>query len=170
MIVRKIMKLFKNLFQGNKLNANEIAIETENNKYKNLNNVINEINSKGLKKLWENTATSKASFPAQDITLSSDDYDYLIWIYSDNCYNDTDWGIQMSQMCLKGDGVKLTGVGDEHTPGTAQYYVAIFFRKVIRNSDTSYTVNTCYYKLGADNTQYSTNERLIPRAVYGGKF
>lgn len=45
LIVRKLMKLFNNLFKGNKLNANEIAICTDstNSKYKNLDTYIGDI-------------------------------------------------------------------------------------------------------------------------------
>ncbi len=44
MMAQKIMKLFKNFFKGNKLNANEIALQNnETGKYKSLDTVINEI-------------------------------------------------------------------------------------------------------------------------------
>ena len=122
--------------------------------------------NKTLKKLWENPNPNMA-FSAQDITLSSDDYDYLTWF----CI----WYTGISQIrllsytILKNYGLYMNGAGD-YTPGNNQYYVASFIREVNRNSDTSFNVGNCFVRYGNSTNRPTQNVTLVPVAIYGGKF
>ena len=119
-----------------------------------------------MTKLWENPNPNVA-FSGQDITLSSDDYDYLIWF----CI----WYTGISQIrlvsytTLKGYGTYLNGAGD-YTPNNSQYYTASFIREVNRNSDTSFSVTNCFVRYGNSTSRPTQNITLVPLAIYGGKF
>ena len=116
---------------------------------------INELNNKNLKKLWENS-NPKNNFIAQNITLSSDDYDYLIWFY----YDDTGNNYSMSRQNLKGSGT----VFNHAFSGS----VTNISRTIVRVSDTNYNIHECMSVTTSGTT--TTNNRLIPAVVYGGKF
>ena len=125
---------------------------------------VHAINSLRLKKLWENNAPT-SSFGPQNIELSSDDYDYLIWIYRFHTGDQND--IQKSQMCIKGHGVLMDIAWDYGSGGT--YTVADYYRKATYTDDTHYNVGECDIKY--NNTSSATgNTYVIPVAIYGGKF
>lgn len=119
-----------------------------------------------ITKLWENSSPN-VSFSEQDITLSSDDYDYLIWfcIY----YTGISEVRLVSYIALKGYGLYINASGD-YTPNSSQYYVASFIREINRNSDTSFSVGNCYVRYGNSTNRPTQNVTLVPLAVYGGKF
>lgn len=76
MLVKIFMKIFKKFFINNqKLNANEIAFKSKNNKYKNLDNYLNEIDT--LIKptiLYENSMGTSNNLTLTD---SIDNYKYI---------------------------------------------------------------------------------------------
>lgn len=166
----KILKDLKINNESKKINASEIAVADESNKFKTLDNKLASIddNITSLKsiKLWENPNPNVA-FSGQDITLSSDDYDYLIWF----CI----WYTGISQIrlvsytTLKAYGTYLNGAGD-YTPNNSQYYTASFIREVNRNSDTSFSVSDCFVRYGNSTSRPTQNVTLVPLAIYGGKF
>lgn len=150
---------------NNKVTAsdmNEIK-EVVNENYTDLSNFKDD---KTLKKLWENSNPNVA-FNGQDITLSSDDYDYLTWF----CIWYT--GISpvrlVSYTILKGYGLYINGAGD-YTPNNSQYYTASFIREVNRNSDTSFSVTNCFVRYGNSTSRPTQNVTLVPLSIYGGKF
>ena len=121
-------------------------------------------NQKILKKLWENTNTT-TSFSPQTITLSSEDYDYLVWIYRFNTTSNNN--LQKSQLVLKGAGVIMDVAWDYGVGGS--YTVADYHRKVQYTNNTTYSIEDCNIKY--NNTQDAQdNNYIIPVAVYGAKF
>lgn len=124
--------------------------------------------NKGLKKLWENS-NSNNIFNAQTISLSSDDYDYLIWFYID--VNGTSSNrYMMSTNSLKGWGVNIFYPFDGQVPGTANYYNTNWKRSITHISDTSFKVEDCIGKRGNETSATTNNIYCIPLAIYGGKF
>lgn len=109
-----------------------------------------------MKKLWENTAPT-ASFVAQNITLSSDDYDFLLWIFQIT----TSVNRAVSIIVKKGEGLtpSIAGIDSNKT--------ANLIRPVDRISDTSFSVVNCY--MATPSAQTTTNDSLIPVVVYGIK-
>lgn len=147
------MKLLSHFFKDNqKLNANEIAIEIEEDKYQKLDQYLN--NHK-LIKLWENSNTEN-TFSPQTITLLSDNYDYLIWFYFDDVANN----YSMSRECLKGSGT----VFNHSFAGS----ITNVSRTIVRTSNTQFSIQQCQSVTPSGTT--TTNDRLIPAVVYGGKF
>ena len=103
-----------------------------------------------MKKLWENPAPT-ASFADQDITLASDDYDYLI-VYS---YFSSSIGYAIpTNMVKKGDSLWIN-----YYFNTTDWGV----RVGLYVNDTKYHFNVGY-KAGAAN-----NDECIPFAIYGIK-
>ena len=122
------------------------------------------VNDKRLKVLWENDSPT-SSFGQQNIELSSDDYDYLIWIYRFHTGDQND--IQKSQMCIKGSGVLMDIAWDYGVSGN--YYAADYYRKATYTDTTHYAVGECSVKY--NNTSSATgNNYAIPVVVLGGKF
>lgn len=146
-----------------KLSASNLA-QMEDNTENFVNEVKEEIlNTSRLIKLWENSDVS-SSFSSQTITLSSDDYDYLIWIF--DYYRSGN--MVVSFISIKGQGLYPNYAGDYGVSGT--YYVSSYLRTVTYNSDTSFEIGTCYCRYGNNTGRYTENGRLIPVAIYGGKF
>lgn len=104
-----------------------------------------------MKKLWENPAPT-ASFSAQNITLASDDYDFLLWEF--NSYNTQIYSV--NSLIKKGQSVyaEMTWV-DSVVRG--RHRIATYV------SDTKYSINDCT-QMGSSN-----NAGLIPIAIYGIK-
>lgn len=122
-----------------------------------------------LKKLWENNSP-ESRFVAQNIVLSSSDYDYLIWFFKAN----EGWNRLLSAMTLKGYGVDL------YTPDSGQlsdgqtWRIANFHRRVDRIDDITFSVPLSVMAT-PNNDNYAGNNLsnggwCIPIAVYGGKF
>lgn len=118
-----------------------------------------------ITKLWEN-ANPDSSFSAQTITLESDDYDYLIWFLK-NLSSDSQ-NRQLSIMSLKGAGVYIT-IGSDYAPSST-YYVATFVREINNTDNLNFSISDCYVRHSNSTTRVSITDRLIPVAVYGGKF
>lgn len=126
--------------------------------------VVNAINSKVLKKLWENEDPTN-NFAAQTITLSSDDYNYLIifWLnYKTTNRLDTTF-------TLKNYGAYLN-LASDYSPSGGIYYVASYVREFTRDSDTSYSFGDCYVRYGNSTNRPTSNANIIPVVIYGGKF
>lgn len=123
----------------------------------------NYVNSKNLKSLWGNSNPS-ATFTSQTITLSSSDYDYLIFIYKMH----TGSNRQKSQMVLKGADCLMDLAWDYGVGGT--YYIGEYYRTTSRTNDTQYSINECYVRYNSGTTGTTNNNYIIPVAVYGGKF
>ena len=121
------------------------------------------LNEKGLKKLWENPSPNN-TFSSQSITLSSDDYDYLIWDF------DYKKGLNksISAFSIKGQGVFANAAG-YWEPGGATY-AATIRREVTYVNDKSFNVESGCARYGNNTSNNSANDWLIPVAVYGGKF
>lgn len=113
-----------------------------------------------LKKLWENEDVGTA-FSEQTITLSSDDYDYLVWIY--NFGTGASNQLQNSQIVLKGANVFM-GISRDFNN-----HIANFYRCVNYVDDTSFTIGDCSIRY-MDRESSIYNIYIIPVAVYGGKF
>ena len=129
-------------------------------------NMGKKLNSKFLTKLWENS-TPNNSFNAQTITLSSDDYDYLVIFFK---LHNGDNSL-MSTMSLKGFGFTLNGGGNAHVSGSSSYVGSTYIRKCTRDSDTTYNVPVASVYVGNSGTPGASGESyLIPIYVYGGKF
>lgn len=120
--------------------------------------VISSINSKTLKELWKNTSPSSA-FAAQTITLSSNDYDYLILI-SKNAASSNG---ALSFMALKGMGFYSQWVNRDGN------YPLVAYKFIQYTDDTHYAAPDT--TVSAHTSGLSTNNNyLVPIAIYGGKF
>ena len=111
----------------------------------------------GLSKiLWTNENPTSAISADTPVTLSSNDYDYLIWIY---CYNNSssNTNIQKSSICLKGNSVMMNIIG--YSTGNK------FKRRADYVSDTSYTLTT-----GMNDSNTADTSICIPLYVIGCKF
>ena len=94
-----------------------------------------------LKKLWENENV-ESSFSQEIIRLSSDDYDYLIWVYRLGTPNNTsNKNFQKSQFVLKGAGV-LMDAAWEASRETNITYVADYARIGKYVQDTIYGIKS----------------------------
>lgn len=118
-------------------------------------NMGKKLNDKGLKKLWENQST-KTNFLGKTINLLNNNYDYLVWFYYDDIQNN----YSMSRQSLKGSGTVLN-----HSFSGSLTNLA---RTVNYQSDTSFNIQDC--RTVASNGVTVTNDKLIPIAIYGGKF
>lgn len=155
----------------NKSNIGDLLNLTTTTK-SNLVDAINEVSqsitdgvvtSNNLVLLWSNSDAS-SNFSSQTITLSSDDYDYLIWIF--DYYRSGNFVV--SFISIKGQGLYPNYAGDYGVSGT--YYVSSYLRTVTYNSATSFAMSDCYCRYGNNTGRYTENNRLIPIAIYGGKF
>jgi hypothetical protein len=148
--------------QNNLGNIQNLETQTKDNAV----NSINELNSTRLRKLWENPDPT-VNFSAQNITLSSADYDYLKWFYKKGRNDDS----LMSIETLKGYGATLNGSGLAHISGSSNYVGSAYTRICTRVSDTEYSVPEATVNVGNSTTAGTdTTFYLIPIAVYGGKF
>ena len=118
-------------------------------------NMGKKLNDKGLKKLWENQST-KTNFLGKTINLLNNNYDYLVWFYYDDIQN----SYSMSRQSLKGSGTVLN-----HSFSGSLTNLA---RTVNYQSDTSFNIQDC--RTVTSNGVTVTNDKLIPIAIYGGKF
>lgn len=105
------------------------------------------INAEYMKLLWENPNTTQA-FPAQRVTLSSADYDFLLVTAQAVAGGATD--VQQNCIFSKGHGCKLIGMSGNNA----------LFRNITYVSDTSLAIANC----DSPNNSY-----LVPIAIYGIK-
>ena len=144
----------KEVVNENDTNVGDLANLSTNDK-SSLVGAINELNNKNLKKLWENSNTT-SKFSPQTITLLSDNYDYLMWLYFDDVGNN----YSMSRNSLKGSGT----VFNHSFAGS----VTNISRTIVRTSNTQFSIQQCQSVTPSGTT--TTNNRLIPAVVYGGNF
>lgn len=167
----KILKDLKISNESKKINASEIAVVDENNKYKTLDNKLasidDNITSLKLKKMWENSDTN-AGFASQNITLSSDDYDYLIWFYG--YHKNSNMTSIVSMISLKSLGGVLLTMACATVGSGGNYYTSTIKRDVIKDSDTVYNIGDCERSVGTSPPKQNENNYCIPIVVYGGKF
>ena len=133
--------------------ASQSSLNTTNSNVTANTNSINSLANKGLKLLWTNPSQIN-EFSAQTITLSSDDYDYLICIYNFDAANLTDRTTWMATMSLKGYNIRCGITGRKYAG----------FRILERNSNTSFSAGTGYYNDSAGD------KYCVPIRIYGGKF
>lgn len=113
-----------------------------------ISNIVNSINSLTPKILWTNPNPS-SSFTGQNITLSSNDYDMLLWVFSTGTSNSQ----YMSFYTIKGKGVYASWV----------YNSTFLAREINYSTDTQYAV-------GDNKTNGATNNvSTIPQYVIGYK-
>ena len=113
-----------------------------------------------MTKLWENPDVT-ATFASQDITLSSDDYDLLMWVY---CVSTTS-SITNASFFVKGSGgtvLSLASAGSTSAQGAQNWR-----RFVSRTSDTVMLVGDGY--VSYTGSQGVNNDRIIPYQIYGIK-
>lgn len=101
-----------------------------------------------MTKLWENSSPT-SDFVAQNITLSSSDYDFLLWTYQYNSSNNK----TMSQICQKGSGTNMSYVVGGNSRS----------RMADRTSDTVFSV------YDASSAGVVDNSVCIPLTIYGIK-
>lgn len=123
-----------------------------------------EVTTPRLVKLWENESPT-SNFATQDVTLSGDDYDYLICFFRHAKANP----YMKSVTFLKGWG-GIMDVAWDYSPGQGTYYIAEYYRGMARVSDTKYTIGDCYVRYNSGTTIATDNTYLIPVYIYGGKF
>lgn len=93
--------------------------------------------------LWTNPNPGNAISSDTTITLSSDDYDYILWVMRVSTTNN----LSCSNTSFKGYGLRT--------------YIGGNYRNITRNNDTSYTINP------ANSTDF--NNALIPIYAIGYK-
>ena len=104
-----------------------------------------------MTKLWENPDPTQ-SFAAQNITLSSDDYDFLLGM----CNTGQTTTLMISCIAKKGSGLSFTRTDTYNG-------VCNIWRNISYVDDTHLSVTNCMYNAAADNT------KVIPVVIYGIK-
>lgn len=107
-----------------------------------------------IKLLWENSNPT-INFSAQNITLSSSDYDLLLFIYATNTNNTQ----QQSNIIKKGKGTFVSWC----------YYSAALRAVVSVNREINWIDNTTMQIANATSNGNSANDANIPIAFYGIK-
>lgn len=148
---------------------NKVRDEDMNEIKEVVNNNANELTNLSLIKLWENPNPT-ATFNNQTITLSSEDYDYLIWNYG--FYASNLW--QQSTFCVKPANfnfqIVLEAARDYGIGGTGRYPMATYYRDIVIRNNKSCEITNCTIKHKETDTYVTDNNYIIPIAVYGGKF
>lgn len=144
----------------------DLIIEDTNT---NLGDFYSDFQEHKLKLLWENPNPS-GTFKAQNITLSSDDYDYLIWFYKGH----NGWQRLMAQMSLKGFGVDLICPSDGQMSNGKTWKIANFYRRITYTNATTYSVPLAIMTV-PNGDSYGANGLsegywCLPIKIYGGKF
>jgi hypothetical protein len=139
--------------------------DTDMNEIKSVvNNNATELSNIKLNILWSNPNPTN-NFSAQSITLSSNDYDYLIFVCRFQSGNDL-----VSQFTLKNYGA-IFGIGWDYNGGSGiTYYSAGYRRTFAYSSDTSYSASDCYVRYSNSSSNTIVNNYIVPLFVYGGKF
>lgn len=139
---------YKNAKENDEINENEIYLtpDYETLEYSRI--------------LWVNPAPNATSFPAQEITLSGDDYDFFDILYY--CYFDVHI-------------VKCARVYKEHTPAnletTFEYNSRLYggHRTITRTSDKTYSISAVKCHNFGGTSADTTTDWIIPIIIYGGK-
>lgn len=137
---------------ANKVNLNENSGIAEINKITdaNMNEIKSVVNNNATELsnlkpvlLWTNPSPSTEISSNTSITLNSDNYDFILWIFRVSISNNqTD-----SDFSLKGYGLR--------------HYIGNVYRTITRNSDTSYTINA--------SSDAAYNNAAIPLYAIGYK-
>lgn len=140
------------------INASNIGIKTNNGKYTTLDKFLKK---NKLVKLWENPNPT-ADFVAQNITLSSTDYDYLMFFFKEG---------QGFGMTLKGQRYSH-GFAWDYNGGSGDNWYNASFRRSFEKQETanSLYVSDCYVRYGNSTSNSVVNSYCVPIAIYGGKF
>lgn len=113
-----------------------------------------------ITKLWENPNPSASSFGPQSITLSSSDYDMLVFDVNAN------YAVNYHScfITIKGSNIRtvLTGV-------TGTTSVTVTQRTAVYTNDTTYAINDAQEQNSGSGVTVN-NGLMIPIAVYGIKF
>lgn len=109
-------------------------------------------------KLWENPNPATA-FAAQNITLASDDYDFLLIVYR----HSTGFNGYKSVIEPKNVSTMWLDVSDNSGNGSIS-----IVRTATKNSDTSYAFASAYYSIGT-SASTEDNTFIIPQVIYGIK-
>lgn len=112
-----------------------------------------------MTKLWENPSPS-AAFAAQNVTLASDDYDLLLYLYE---VSTTSLDYVMSQLAIKSKNGTMLDFASGGPGGTQNWR-----RFVQRVSDTVVSFEDCTAFIGTSSGSVN-NARLIPYQIYGIK-
>ena len=107
--------------------------------------------------LWENPNPG-ATFAPQDITLASDDYDFLLLVVQFSPTYDR----MISCIVEKGDS------GFINAGSTGPGGAIGMWREFVRTNDTTYSVSGAHTATGASG-EAITNNNLIPNKIYGFK-
>ncbi len=155
-----------NLINGDDTAINQtnddIQIDFSANRSQQITQISNDITmlkNASLKKLWENE-TPSATFGSQNITLTSGDYDYLLFFFVNGLG---------SGMTLKGNDYKHGFAWDYNGGSGSTYYTACYRRNFLYVNDTTYNVSDCYVRWGNNTSNPTVNTECIPLAIYGGK-
>jgi hypothetical protein len=111
-----------------------------------------------MTKLWENPSPGSI-FVAQNIDLSSSDYDYLMFYYS--AYGN--YGYETSLIINKGQNIALFYASPSPTGNVCAS------RNLSRSTDTRYVSDDAYYGRAGGANQGVDNLYCIPTSVYGIK-
>lgn len=106
--------------------------------------------------LWENPNPT-SSFSSQTLTLSSADYDYLELYYR----FDTTHNIVSTMKTVKGYECRMFMMA-----GTSSG-VEVYYRDLIRYTDTSFRISTCFKAVAT--TESESNANIIPIKIVGYK-
>ena len=142
--------------EGHPTDADDITFDNTGTDLvsENVEDAIKEVDAKTsgltrMTKLWENPSPT-ASFAAQEVTLSSDDYDFYICLFSEGT---TTTSALKSAISIKGKGIVLDTADSGYTFYRAGSYV----------SDTKISFATGYRE------QTANTSVCIPIAIYGIK-
>lgn len=109
--------------------------------------------------LWTNPNPT-SSFASQTITISSNDYDYLVLIPTHNISNQI-----KAPACImpKGTGGRIVSAD---ASSSSTYIPMVMARDVTRVSDTQFTISNCRYNYGSTYTE-TRNDLLVPYQIIG---
>ena len=142
---------------------NVIYDNTESNlEAENMQEAVDELNSKLPKVLWENPNPS-AEFAGQEITLNSDDYDYL---EIECAIANSAPSFTVCMRAPKGNSTGCERVASQKISSTV--YLVSRNRDFIYVDNTHLTVGNAY--LSYSNVNTIRNDYMIPTKIYGGKF
>lgn len=121
------------------------------------------LENKNMKLLWENNNPS-ADFPQQDITLTSDEYDFLLI----TCQLEGNLSTlrTVTKIVMKGFSYiefSITGCESNNYPWTYQ-------RNINRKSDKLFTISTGMTQRANSTSVGFSSDVLRPLTIYGGKF
>lgn len=144
--------------EGHPTNASDITFDNTGTDLVSTNpeSAIKEVNTKKQERgtvLWSNPSPT-ASFSAQNISLSSSDYDVLDWYYYA-----ANSSLSMCQSSLKGEGTLLQAISGAF----------IRSRAVLRTDDTHFAVSIAYIHNADTSAETSDATVCVPIKIIGRK-